>query len=185
MTALVNSAPATGSGTFTLTAPVSSNNQTLTLPDETGTLYSSATPVRTQKGVPAFSAYQSVAQSVTNAVVKIQFQAEEYDVTGAFDSTTNYRFQPTVAGYYLLNAALAIASATTYIDLRCYKNGSYAKAFASNFNASNQSFVAGSCQVYLNGSTDYVEVYASTGATINSIAQLQNTYFQGILIAAA
>lgn len=175
---------ANGTGTFTIAAPNSNVDRTLTLPDETGTLYSSGSAIRLQKGVPAFSAYQSTLQSVTNAVVKIQFQTEEYDTTGAYDSTTNYRFQPTVAGYYQLDAGLAIAVTTTYIDLRCYKNGTYYKGLGNNFGTTG-SQVYGSCQVYLNGSTDYVEVWASTGTTQNSVAQLQDTYFQGILVAAA
>ena len=35
---------------------------------------------------------------------KIVFNAKEFDTANAFDSTTNYRFTPQVAGYYQFNS---------------------------------------------------------------------------------
>ena len=51
---------------------------------------------------PAFSANRATSnQTVTSAALtKVQLNAETFDTDNAFDSTTNYRFQPTVAGYY-------------------------------------------------------------------------------------
>lgn len=44
MTKIATSAPAAGTGTFTITAPASANNQTLTLPDQTGTVLTNVGP---------------------------------------------------------------------------------------------------------------------------------------------
>lgn len=50
---------------------------------------------------PAFSAYRGTPQSVTTGqYTKIQINTEEFDTDNAFDSGTNYRFTPQVAGYY-------------------------------------------------------------------------------------
>lgn len=134
---------------------------------------------------PAFSAYQSVSQTgiASGSDTKIQFQTEEFDTANAFDSTTNYRFQPTVPGYYQINGSIAWNGAYTNAMARIYKNGALGKdgiqvtAFRS----------IASALVYLNGSTDYIELYgnqASGGA--GSIATGSAfTYFQGFLARAA
>ena len=94
MAALIPSASATGSGTMTLAGPSTNSNQTITIPDATGTMMLNG---------PTFSVYRNTTeQSVTsNVATKIQFNAEEFDTANCFDSTTNYRFTPNVAGYYL------------------------------------------------------------------------------------
>ena len=77
-------------------------------------------------GGPAFYAYQSASgQSITTSTyTKIVFDTKAFDTANAFDNTTNYRFQPTVAGYYQFNAVLTPSSATSYTIVRIYKNGS-------------------------------------------------------------
>ena len=48
---------------------------------------------------PAFSAYRLTDQSVTGSTwTKVQLGTEEFDTANAFDSSTNYRFTPQVAG---------------------------------------------------------------------------------------
>ena len=50
---------------------------------------------------PAFSAYLSNNQSISGATwTKVNLNVKVFDTASAFDNTTNYRFQPTVAGYY-------------------------------------------------------------------------------------
>ena len=44
-------------------------------------------------GMPAFSAWQSSAQTLSsNTLTKIQLQTEEFDTNNCFDHITNYRF---------------------------------------------------------------------------------------------
>jgi hypothetical protein len=134
---------------------------------------------------PAFSAYQSSAQTLSNNTnTKISFQTEEYDTNGNFDSTTNYRFTPTVAGYYQFSTAIQIASSATPIILSFHKNGSISKRIGQT-NSSSVSLISGSALIYCNGSTDYIEVYAqiTTGQALDAAAD--RVYFQGFLARSA
>lgn len=122
---------------------------------------------------PAFSAYQSSVQTLSNnSWTKIQLQSEYFDTASAFDQTTNYRFQPSVAGYYQLNA-VAQALLFSALGVSIYKNGA-GLDYAVGTGTSSQlySTVTQSKLVYLNGSTDYVELYAyqASGGSVNTIA---------------
>lgn len=141
---------------------------------------------------PAFSAYNSASQTaLTNATfTKIQFQTEEYDTNNNFDNATNYRFTPTVAGYYQINSRVGLSpdllagGSITAI----YKNGSEFKR--GNINATVGGLGAASvvsAQIYMNGSTDYVEIYGYQNCGANSAVNTgqPNTYFQACLVRGA
>ena len=133
-------------------------------------------------GGPAFSAYQNSPTTLTSAVVtKVLFQAEVFDTAGNFASSI---FTPTVAGYYQINANVTIAAAGGANIIILYKNGvEYnrgGRAQASDFVGLSLSDI-----VYMNGTTDYLEVYAvTTGATANTEAGTM-TRFSGALIRSA
>lgn len=133
---------------------------------------------------PAFSAWQSSAQSISaNTWTKLQFQTKEFDTASAFDSVTNSRFQPTVAGYYQVNGAFYPGGVTTAI-LGIYKNGSQFKQ-GSYFVATviiSQTF---SSLVYLNGSTDYIELYGYSSSAVTIGNYQSTTYFQASMVRSA
>jgi hypothetical protein len=134
---------------------------------------------------PAFSAYQSSAQTISTGVTtKLQFQTKEFDTANCFDNVTNYRFTPNVAGYYQVSGGLQLATSACVLTMYFHKNGSAYKQFLST-NSANVSGGYGSVLVYLNGTTDYVELYAhlSTGQALN--AQSYYVYFQGAMVRAA
>jgi hypothetical protein len=138
---------------------------------------------------PAFSAYGSGVQSLANTTAtKIQFNTKLYDTNTNFD-TTNYRFTPTVGGYYQINVGLYFqSSAAGQGVIYFYKNGSqFTLPVASNlFNgAANQLF--GSTLMYLNGSGDYAEVYGyqSSGGSLNVGSGGTNQLFSGALVRSA
>lgn len=138
--------------------------------------------------VPAFSAYQSAAQSLpNNTATKIQFQTKEFDTANAFDAATNYRFQPQVPGYYQISGALAISATTTnFLALSIYKNGaSFKRGGQSKVNAAGVE--AASALIFLNGSTDYVELFGTqdSGGATNALTGADLTYFQAVLARAA
>lgn len=148
---------------------------------------SAVTQVKVGSGVsgtgPAFSAYQSVAQTLTSSTIaKIQFQTEEFDTANCFDNATNYRFTPNVAGYYQINGVLTVTTSTTGVLLTIYKNGSRFKdgLYATNTNNSSVNAL-----VYLNGTTDYVELYGLFVTGQNTNADSRYTYFQGYMVRAA
>ena len=56
---------------------------------------------------PAFYAYMSANQTVTNNVnTKAQVNTEVLDTDGCYDNSSNYRFTPTTAGKYVVYAGL-------------------------------------------------------------------------------
>ena len=165
------------SGTVTVTVPAVAGTNTVTIPAVTGTAMVSG-------NMPAFSAYQSSAQSVsTGTWTKVQLQTEEFDTASAFDSTTNYRFQPTVAGYYQVNGAVEWAFVTGMGGVSIYKNGSIFKVGSFSLATLVGTAVIVSALVYLNGSTDYIELYCyETNGTVNTVAGASQTYFQAALV---
>lgn len=116
---------------------------------------------------------------------KINFSTETYDSHGFFDSATNFRFQPTVAGRYFI--VVAMETAVTLGDgpqAAIYKSGSaahYGTYTASPVTGVGYSTVAGFVQ--LNGSTDYVEgwAYVPTGQTVIT-GGADNTYMFGFRV---
>ena len=170
-----------GGGQITIQEPATASNFTQTLPAATGTVMVSGNQ-------PAFSAYQSSAQSITASTwTKILFQTEEFDTALAFDSTTNYRFTPQVAGYYQINAAVSSnVSALIFFASAIYKNGSLYKQGSSYSTTTGVTpTTAVSSLVYLNGSTDYVEIYAIQASTGNTNNGIERIYVNGSVVRAA
>ena len=136
---------------------------------------------------PAFSAYRAGPnQALTTATqTKVELNAEDFDTNSNFDSSTNYRFTPTVAGYYQISGSVGLTGTNTRIICSIYKNGSaYFRGIDASVNLS-QAIVSG--LVYFNGSTDYVELYAFgtfVGTSDISSGQIY-TYFTGALIRGA
>jgi hypothetical protein len=167
------------SGAITLSAPAVAGTNTITLPAATGTAMVSG-------NMPAFSAYQSSAQSITSSTfTKVQFQTEEFDTANAFDSTTNYRFTPQVAGYYQINSTISLNNASGNLLINLYKNGSeFKRGSATSQVTGIGTYTSTSWLVFLNGSTDYLEIYAyqTSGSTISLSNGSFQTYFTGCLV---
>lgn len=136
---------------------------------------------------PVFSAYNSIATSLTNSVAtKLQYSNVEYDTASCYDAATNYRFTPNVAGYYLVNGSCCVSASSGVIHVEIYKNGSVAKV--GNQVANNAAFAQADASVivFLNGSTDYVELYGyqSSGGSVSVYTGGQPSfcYFQAAFI---
>jgi hypothetical protein len=118
---------------------------------------------------PAFNAYISSNQSLTSGVTtKIALNAEFFDTANCFDSTTNYRFTPNVAGYYQLNLPLlaySSASNITSVAVFLYKNGSSITYQQTLLPATILASACLSTVVFANGTTDYFEMYANVAGT--------------------
>ena len=157
MAALIPTASASGSGTMTLSGPSTNSNQTITIPDATGTMMVSG-------NMPAFSAYANASQSISaGTFTKVAINTKIFDTASAFDNTTNYRFTPQVAGYYQVNATVSCGtSASVEVIASIYKNGSiYSRGSDLGFSVGTLSnpMVTYNEIIYLNGSTDYIELY--------------------------
>ena len=137
---------------------------------------------------PAFSAYLNADQTpTTNVWTKIQIATEEFDTATNYD-TSNYRFTPTTAGYYQVNASCYVYSTAACNQFTSiYKNGTQYKnmGFTSDSSGSTGSTLAGGSVIYFNGTTDYVEVYGRGSAgTITFSNGISDTYFNGVGIRA-
>jgi len=145
-------------------------NSSLDLSSKTITLASN------MKNTPAFEAFLSADQTGITDVTetKVQVDTESFDTDNCYDNSTNYRFTPTVAGRYHVYGKVSIdeaagntRNALSYI----YKNGAEkARAFV-NFHSSDSTDGEGaspyvSAMIDFNGTTDYVELYA-THDTVN------------------
>ena len=164
-------------GSVTVSPADTASDVVVTVPARTGNLAVDG---------PAFSAYQSSAQSYTSTVfTKLQFQTEEFDTASCFDNATNYRFTPTVAGYYQISggANIPVGSAQEMIVF-VYKNGAVFKTLQNIVGVLNRGCY-GSTLVYLNGTTDYVELYVYVNASGTVFTGASSTYFQGYLARAA
>ena len=186
---------ATGTGVVTLLAPVTNTNRTINLPDSNGTIVTSATAGVPING-PAFSAYSNAAQTVSNnTLTKVVLQVEDFDTNSCFDSTTNYRFTPTVAGYYQVNGTLRLSGTITTVQtlLYLYKNGSaYADFTNTNpstaLSSNGYTIVGGSVLVYMNGSTDYLEIYGyyfGGTSTFSGTSSSDTSRFQAAMVRSA
>jgi hypothetical protein len=173
-------------GSLNLVSADGVSDLTVTFPATTGTAMVSG-------NMPAFSAYPSEnsAMLTSAAYTKVVFNTEEFDTNSNFDSTTNYRFTPTVAGYYMVTGSIYYTYDTTpptLIQATIYKNGSLFKSqqmlivAASLYGTQTVSSI-----IYFNGTTDYVELYARQGSGVNCyvLAGSNNTYFSGSMVRSA
>ena len=177
---------ASGTGIFTIASPNSNTDRTLVLPDEAGTVLTSASDISEQATtqVPIFSAYSNTSQTLAAFVyTKIQMNIENTDSNGWYD-TSNYRFTPQIGGWYFIAGVVRTGTRNRNLTT-IYKNGS-AWTYGNDVNdaggGNNSSNI--STLVYLNGSTDYVELYLYTSNT-SPIDAGNATQWSGFLVRAA
>lgn len=153
---------------------VGTNGQVLTADSTAGTGLKWSTAAGGSTG-PSFSAYLSSGQSVSvGTFTKVQANTEDWDTNSNYD-TSNYRFTPTTAGYYVVsvNGYVSLGSPDDSGLMYLYKNGSQYKITVGMTKpyGGNSAYYGGSSQVYLNGSTDYIEMYCyfnNAGRTVPS-----------------
>jgi hypothetical protein len=145
----------------------------------------------TINNAPAFGAYLASNQNLTASTwTKVTINTEEFDTNSNYDPSTNYRFTPTVAGYYQINLSANFNSSATNPTndiTSLYKNGSEIKRVQGTSSTS----AYGNCLsviVYMNGSTDYLEMYvwyAGGSGTIYVSGGSALTWFNGSLVRGA
>jgi len=140
--------------------------------------------------VPAFNVWKNTSQTITtNTETKITFSDEEFDTNSNFASST---FTPTVAGYYQINASANITNQSVTFEramIIIYKNGSAYKRSSwhgtSGSTPINDVNLCISTVVQMNGTTDYIEIYArQTGGGTPEIGGNadKRTSFSGCLL---
>ena len=133
---------------------------------------------------PAFRVYSTTTTSLPAAVfVQINLNVIQFDTNTNFN-TSNNRFTPTIAGYYLISGQILSNAAPNGLIAVIYKKTDI-YSYGSQTNSSAQRAMVSDI-VYLNGNDDYVYLagYAQVAATINNSNSL-DTYFSGCLIRSA
>jgi hypothetical protein len=143
------------------------------------------------KDGPAFSASYGGTLSITsNVFTKVPLNTEQFDTANCFDNVTNYRFTPNVAGYYQFSLSLhGVASGTSCqaVNGMIWKNGtevigSYLTGNSLYPTAVTEARSTGSVLTYMNGTTDYVELW---GKVIGTSPSFGGGYLTGFLARAA
>ncbi len=118
-----------------------------------------------------------------SAYNKIQFTTEAEDTDGWFDSTTNYRFTPLLAGWYavILSVWTNTGTGGESNQPAIYKNGTRVKT-GSYFSDSAASGITNNvlALIEMNGTTDYIEGYAWLPETITSLSGNTDVTFMDI-----
>jgi len=127
-----------------------------------------------------------VDQSISaNALTKVLFTTKEFDTNNNFDTATS-RFQPTVRGRYLIQGGVLMAATGTNggsIIASIYKNGSRFKEGYNRRSSTNADGATVSAIIDLNGTSDYVELYAlNETSAVNITGSSYSTYFSGSIL---
>jgi hypothetical protein len=164
------------------------SSKTVTLPD--ASVAQAKLAANVVGNGPAFRAYANSTTTIggSGSATKITLGGEDYDTANCFASS---RFTPNVAGYYQINAAALLASGSgtpgaPFFAVLVYKNGSFALG-GSHSNAADSRSSTVSDLIYLNGTTDYLELYANqfSGGDRTVISSRQWTFLSGFLARAA
>jgi hypothetical protein len=110
-----------------------------------------------------------------NTWTQVQFDNEAFDLNDEFDTST-YTFQPTQAGYYLINAQIqwdgAPAGSGTLRGIRIYKNAGVYRNRQGSQDTYNSALPSQNVTdiIHLNGTTDTIKIYCfqeSGGGAVN------------------
>ncbi|MBI3024385.1 MAG: hypothetical protein HYY66_01670 [Candidatus Tectomicrobia bacterium] len=138
-----------------------------------------------------FRATMAGAQSINDATAtKLQFATEDADPLGDYDPAVNYRYTPSVPGWYVVSAGLNFTGAFSdgvRKNLSIGKNGTVsALADIRDGAASSATFLSGTKAVRMNGTADYLEafVFHAQGAAQNVGGTTEgNAFFTAVLVA--
>ncbi len=113
--------------------------------------------------LPLMLANISTTQTISTATfTKMQFDNETLDPEGDYDNTTNYRFTPSQPGTYYVGASMVYQTAADQMVMivGVYKNGSPVSYNAAGASGTGQNGILIGSNIAMNGTTDYVEIYA-------------------------
>lgn len=135
---------------------------------------------------PIFSARPTTAQSITSSTwTKINFGTENYDSASCYDTSTSI-FTPNVAGYYQISLVFSVTTNVTILGVLLRKNNADFR-YGSVITVASAYFCSATWSglVYLNGTTDYIDVYGyATGTSPQVGNTTTNNVFEGLLVRA-
>ena len=115
---------------------------------------------------PAFEAILSSSASINHdTTTKVQCNTEVFDTANAYDNSSNYRFTPQTAGKYYVYSKVRIDTTAANCEIvvsYIYKNGSLYTYSLIDFDSNDGEggSTTNAAVIDMNGSSDYVELYA-------------------------
>ena len=144
--------------------------------------------------MPAFRAFAGTAQTLTSTIdTKIALTGETFDTASCFNNTAGtvggipaYSFLPNVAGYYQINAVIGVvATSLNYNFIQIRKNNINENiAIYGPYNATTN-YGSLAVLLFLNGTTDYVDLFVQAGGTGTIATIINTTFLSGSLVRAA
>jgi hypothetical protein len=136
---------------------------------------------------PAFKATGVAGAALASQTpTKILFATEVFDTNNCYDPATS-RFTPNVPGYYMVVAGVGGTggAATDGLQVTIRKNNvtdtSGAVGIGNGFFATR---AAVSGLVFVNGTTDYLEIFATASGAINTSGAETSIFFSAALVRA-
>lgn len=171
-----------------LTTPIATSYVLLTV-DSQVTYVSSGNTWRVADfySPPVFCRVYTTNNQNINGDQKIYFNVSEFNVNNFFSvgtTGTTSRFQPLIAGYYELNSQVLYQDGTsTRLGLLFKKQTTLINESGLSTSAGYQVISANQI-TYMNGSTDYIEIFGTTLGGITRIVMGQNfaSYFTAKLL---
>jgi len=142
-------------------APSTGTNLTLGESGDTVALGSNASQT-IAVNTPLVAVRSNTEQTIsTGTDTKVQLDTEMIDTNNTFDSSTNYRWSPGVAGKYYMTGTVSIniASAGKYLQAKIYKNGSMASHQQATAEGTNATYTVTVDFLDDNDGNDYYELY--------------------------
>ena len=172
-----------GTANFEIAAPATNTDRTFTLPDEAGTIITSAS-VPTGNA-PSFSARRSTDQTAIASSVEtiIVFNTVDLDTDGGFDTSTGRYTVPTgKAGKYFLSGGFRTNSSgsMTRCSVTLYVNNVPKKQYNNNQVSGGEasSFVAGVVDLSTGDFVD-IRIFQNSGSSVSAQGPGFKTYFYG------
>jgi hypothetical protein len=118
-----------------------------------------------QVNTPAFEAYLSSdsSQLSNDTDTKVQFNAEIFDTDNCYDSSTNYRFTPGVAGKYFVYGRIMFndtnVGTSDQHQVKIFKNGSQDSVYFT-WGGTRTDPIITYHETFDLSASDYIEIYA-------------------------
>ena len=158
---------------------VGANNTVLTADSAEATGLKWATPTATEP-ITFWARPASVQTFTASTATKVTLGTEVLDSGALFASS---RFTPNKAGYYVIMSNICITgSVMSGLNISfIYKNGASEQA-VNRFSTTAAIITSATNMVYLNGTTDYIELYVYSTFTSPQIETTDSQGFQGFFI---
>lgn len=179
------------SGAITLDVPAVAGTNTVTIPASTGTAMVTG-------NMPTFRAINNATQTLSlSTLTLVNLQTENWDTASAFNNTAStvtlngistpaYAFAPPVAGYYQVSCSVSAGGSSGQLRILAslYKNGSPFE-YGTNLTGTIAYSTSNSYLVYLNGTSDYIQMYAYIQSSSTAILDNAGCSFSATLVRGA